>query len=85
MIVIPSLVTSDWKIANKWVSNVEDHKADNIVEDAIGEKLIFWCNQVWELSWYWLVLADLKIAIFANADIKFPEESYNNTNTGEKC
>ena len=41
MIVIPSLVTSDWKIANKWVSNVEDHKADNIVEDAIGEKLIF--------------------------------------------
>ena len=70
MIVIPSLVTSDWKIANLWFSNVEDHKADNIVEDTIGEKLIFWSNQLRGLSWYWLILADLKIALFANADIK---------------
>ena len=30
----------------------------------------------WELSWYWLELSALKIAIFANANIKFLEDSF---------
>ena len=31
---------------------------------------------VWGLSWYWLELSALKIAIFANANIKFLEDSF---------
>ena len=42
---------------------------------------------VWGLSWYWLELSALKISIFANANIKFLEESFqsnNHTYTGER-
>ena len=35
---------------------------------------------VWELSWYWLELSALKNAIFANANIKFLEDSFTDNN-----
>ena len=63
----------------EWIEYLPSADADNLL--VWGLRL--WRAKrapVWELSWYWLELSALKISIFANANIKFLDDSFWNNN-----